>query len=1461
MSSRSSTVRTGLLLLFLAPLLLILIPTASGINQITDAPLADFTTETSVRFIQNTGQFDRGALFQVSGLGHTAWLTEDSIWVTTIDIDSDAAGAWRSGEMQRRLAHNSSAPWVTGAHVRLRFERANPEATVQPFGRSSSRWNYYLGDNPSAWVTGAPVWYGVRYQSLYPGLSLELSGDAAGLAARLVCADACSPARHQFNLVIEGATVYRGSANSLVLETAAGSVNFPLPEFLRADGSPDEAFVQWRVNGILADELPRSDFQASTESRQALNFSGNTAEILYGTFLGGGNTDFAEAIAVDREGRATVIGDTLSPDFPTTPGAFDGNYNGGSFPSGDVFVAQLNAAGNDLEYATFIGGGDSDLGFDGALDGSGNVYVTGWTASADFPTTNGAFDVTFNGDEDAYVLKLNTFGGLTYSTYLGGSSGLPDPDDEELEWVPSGFDGGYGLDVSSSGVVTVVGASQTPDFPVTPAAFDRDNDDYCSDIRFIYPCADGFIARLNPTGSELLFASYLGGADDDYATDLAVDSTGRAFVTGDTLSPDFPVTPDALDSSGGDFDRDAFFARVSSNGASLQYATYLGGENAGDGWYEGDQAAAIILDNAGHIYIAGETWSDDFPTTTGAFDTVRGLGDCPSEPYGDLAQCPDAFVLRLRPDGTALDFSTLLGGSAGTDPFFGFERATGLVLDSLGDVVVAGTTGAANFPTTPGAYSRDHNQTIDTFVARLNPTGTTLQYATLLNSQPGISPVALARNDEDDIFATGQTRSPLFPATAGAYDVTYNGNGDVFALRLALGPTPAFAGWLEVGAGSGSGGGISNSPGESSRPALLETPDGALIAAWSDGRGGNSQIFVRRWNGSEWVEMGTGSASGGGVSDTSGESSFPALLTDSEGSPVLAWQQQVGNDSEIYVRRWDSTAWVEMGNGSASGGGISNNNGQSSHPAMALVGEDVLVVWDDDSKGNLEIYGRAWDGADWVEVGGSASGGGISRNGGASVLPSVAVLDGRPLVAWGDDSGGETEIYARVFNGKRWANAGKGSADGGGISNSEGLSRGVDLVAGPNEIYAAWADGSGGDLEIYVLAYNGKQWREVGDGSARNGGISLNSGNSQSPSIVLNGSGRPAVFWYDGSSGLTQIFAREWDGTRWAEITLGTGRGGGISDNNGGSSWPAAVVTGSSIPYIAWADNSGGNFEIFVRRATTSTCYQLRLRHSGEGSDPIASPAQSFGCQPGWYTPGSTIQLTAAPATGWAVAGWDGTIDDSSTALTNIVTMPAQNHQVLVAYTTESAGTCYRLSLTHLGDGASPTASPSKVPNCLSGTYPAGTILTLTANPANGWVVSEWAGTNDDASTSEVNTVNMPAFDHTVVAVYAQSETVCHLLRLTFSGQGGPPTVDPTSSDGCAPGRFSPGETVSLLAQPATGWQVTAWSGTNNDTLTTPQNQLTMPDGIATVFVQYEAAPGDSFRLFLPAIGGRVGSR
>ena len=342
-----------------------------------------------------------------------------------------------------------------------------------------------------------------------------------------------------------------------------------------------------------------------------------------------------------------------------------------------------------------------------------------------------------------------------------------------------------------------------------------------------------------------------------------------------------------------------------------------------------------------------------------------------------------------------------------------------------------------------------------------------------------------------------------------------------------------------------------------------------------------------------WDELGPGSASGGGISANGGDSFLPSLAIGPDGAPVVAWYDKSGGDLDIYVRRWNGSVWVELG-GSASGGGVSNNNGDSTHPSLAIDGDGrPVVAWHDNSDGDRDIYLRRWNGTTWEELGGSASNGGISDNWAASGYPSL-VIDGndRPIVAWHDDSGGARNIYLRRWNGTTWEELG-GSASDGGISGSLAASNDPSLVLGPDGApIVAWQEDSGFlNLDVYLRRWNGTSWEELG-GSASDGGISDNNGSSGFVSLAIDGDGRPVVAWRDDSGGDFEIYLRRWNGDDWVELD-GSASGGGISANGGDSRSPSLATLPGGAPIVSWRDDDSGDFEIYVRRWTGSAWVEM----------------------------------------------------------------------------------------------------------------------------------------------------------------------------------------------------------------------------------------------------------------------------
>ena len=466
-------------------------------------------------------------------------------------------------------------------------------------------------------------------------------------------------------------------------------------------------------------------------------------DLMWSTFLGGSVSEDGLSVAVGGDGCVYVTGCTSSDEFPTSMGAFDTSYShGGS----DAFVVKLSPYGTELAYSTFLGGGvyidDKQEAWGIAVDNAGNAYLAGWTNTSDFPITAEAFDTTYNGKTDAFVVKLSPSGNtLRYATFLGG---------EDTDY-------GYGIAIDDTGNVYVTGSTGSADFPTTDGAFDE---------TYNGGHYDAFVTKLNSTGSDLTYSTFLGGSNWDHGQDIATDREGDAYVTGRTASQDFHITTGAIDTTFCGY-AEAFVAKIRSKGGGLGYATYLGGQD----W---DQGEGIAVDDAGNAYVVGHTKSVDFPTTDGAFDVIYD------------GAYSDAFVVKINTTASDFCYATYLGGD-------GCDYGHGIVLDGDGRAYVIGETSSDDFPTTPGAFDQSHNGgSDDVFITVLHPNGIALEYSTFIGgSSVGDRGNSIATNDAGCVFITGKTYSSNFPTTASAFDPSYNGAWDIFVAKLRLWDTSA----------------------------------------------------------------------------------------------------------------------------------------------------------------------------------------------------------------------------------------------------------------------------------------------------------------------------------------------------------------------------------------------------------------------------------------------------------------------------------------------------------------------------------------------------------------------------------------------------------------------------------------------------------------------------------------------
>ncbi|MEW6355384.1 MAG: hypothetical protein AB1696_03585 [Planctomycetota bacterium] len=406
--------------------------------------------------------------------------------------------------------------------------------------------------------------------------------------------------------------------------------------------------------------------------------------------------------------------------------------------------------------------------------------------------------------------------------------------------------------------------------------------------------------------------------------------------------------------------------------------------------------------------------------------------------------------------------------------------------------------------------------------------------------------------------------------------------------------------WTEMGKGSATGGGISDTPTKSVEPAMAIGPDGKPVVAWQEYDIGTFcyQIYVRRWDGASWVEMGSGSASGDGISNNSKtDAASPCIAIGRDGNPIVAWHDgslwEKGDPSsteEIYVRRWDGAEWVEMGVESASGGGISKNEWQSLYPSIALDHDDnPIVAWQDQyNTGNgliNQIYVRRWDGEAWVEVGAnSCRESGISNTVDPSRHPAITVAgDGNPVVTWEKvqpNANNLPDIYVRKWDGNAWAEMGVHSASGGGLSCSKAWSAEPTITTGADgNPIIAWTE----NAKIYLTRWDGWGWTDMGKDSAKYYGVSGRCGGTH-PSLATSPGGNVFLAWEGWDGNDSEILVRGWNGSAWVEWGKGSAVGGGISNDQPCSWMPSIAVGHDERPVVTWWNNPQGMGEIYIRK-------------------------------------------------------------------------------------------------------------------------------------------------------------------------------------------------------------------------------------------------------------------------------------
>jgi hypothetical protein len=664
-------------------------------------------------FIPNRGQVNQEALFYAQTPGYTLWLTKEGLVF-------DSAKAIGPGS--QRAAGPLAIPMDKIRPSRVSYERdtsrliflnsrSHPEViAADPLGH---RVNYFRGNKPENWRTGIQASAAVVYKELYPGIDLKVYGCGSEIEYDWIVRPGGNPGDIRFeyrdvrktqidgkgNIIVQtkfGEIIHRkpagrqiGQGKRIEIETHFESIAKNTCAFDVSGYDPNLDLIIDPVVLIQSTYLGGSDrdyyggiavgsdgsvyiagltysknFPVSGAGDLSLGgdcdafitkFSPLGKTLVYSTFLGGSGTDYGSGIALDGTGVVNIVGMTRSADFPLR-NPFQSTFKGVE----DAFVAKLAPGGDALVFSTYFGGSDRDGGVGIVVDGSGFMYVLGHTESLDFPSKNAfkSYLIKLSGSGDAFVTKFTPSGDqLVYSTYLGGEY----------------FDGGSRIAVDADGAAYIIGSTQSADFPLkNPVKSNYRKGD-----------VDAFITKLNPTGSSLIYSTYLGGSAYDSGNGLAVDSSGSAYIAGETRSSDFLLkNAFSLSLNGA---ADAFLMKVAPWGDVLEFSTYFGGGGS-------ESAKCLGLDSRGNIYIAGSTSSSDLPL---------------KRPFDSSAQLPSrGFLTGFTPSGNSLYYSAYFNGVA-----------TDMALWNDHLLSIAGTIWSSDLPV-KNAYDPTYNGGDDVFTAR-----------------------------------------------------------------------------------------------------------------------------------------------------------------------------------------------------------------------------------------------------------------------------------------------------------------------------------------------------------------------------------------------------------------------------------------------------------------------------------------------------------------------------------------------------------------------------------------------------------------------------------------------------------------------------------------------------------------------------------------------------------------------
>jgi hypothetical protein len=678
-------------------------------------------------FVENRGQIDSRVKFYEKSQGRAVWFTQEGV---SFSFPKEPPAAVRGPGRRAadtlgrvRPDRGSDLTRASGPPAVVRLQPLGLQAgvKVEALEPQQCRFNYLIGSDTKKWRTDIPTYRAVVYREAYPGVDLKFYGTDRQMEYDIVVQPGADPGQVKFR--------YAG-AEGLSL-TPEGDLYVRLPGGQSLVQKKPVAYQE-----IAGQKMAREGkFTLHHDAAQcAFGFQVAAHDVRYplvidpilefSTFAGGGLWDRLRAVALDQAENIYVAGATSSLDLPAFSAgggpAIQEHYIPGppEHVTCDGFIAKMTADGTALIYCTYLGGTGDDWIHGLAVGLTGQAYVTGYTESPDFPGAQNSKFPNLKGTRDAFAAKINATGSsLIYGMYLGG-------DGEETGW---------GIAVDPLGNAYVAGET------TSSTGFPKGNKGLFTS--YLGGCLDGFVVKINPGGTALLYATYLGGSQGDAAYAIAVDDKSNAYVTGNTASDDFPVEKPFQATMAGA--SDAFITKINAAGTALTYSTFFGGSQGVSVGMD------IAVDQLGSAYVAGETEADNLPS---APDTV----------YHTFAGTRDVFVAKFDPVGSSLLFSTYLGGQD-------YDMANGIALDGDGNIYVAGTTRSKNFPVVnPISTDFDHFKIVGSnistgFLARINKNLFQMDYSFYLGGSTFEENVTVTATSSGEAIAAGTTGSGDFP--------------------------------------------------------------------------------------------------------------------------------------------------------------------------------------------------------------------------------------------------------------------------------------------------------------------------------------------------------------------------------------------------------------------------------------------------------------------------------------------------------------------------------------------------------------------------------------------------------------------------------------------------------------------------------------------------------------------------